>query len=296
MERETPKVILVAEASGGLGAATARELAGVGHIAYAGMGLSIGPFSDWPPGAEPDGYDHAPVAHLRPIALDVADQRSVSAAVRAITAEAGRIDVVIHTTGPVLRGPIESFTPYQLAQMYDAQVLATQRVNRAVLPQMRERRGGLLVWVVAGSRLSDAAPYLALHAEAATTVDHLAASYGRELAGFGIRTAIVVSGSLTSDAGRPSGIVYPDDAETARAYERRYPGLADSVDAALAERALSDADIVRTARVIAAVVDSPESGRPLRVTDATPDGRPGADRPGADRPGADSAGSDGQPK
>lgn len=264
MEREMSKVILVAGASGGLGAATARELAAAGHIAYAGTG----PSSDWPPGvAEPDGYARAPGGRLRPIALDVADQRSVSAAVRAITTEAGRIDVVIHTTGPVPRGPIESFTPYQLAQIYDAQVLSTQRVNRAVLPQMRERRGGLLVWVVAGGHLSDAAPYLALHAEAVTTVDHLAESYARELAGFGIRTVIVVSGSLTSDTGRQARIVYPDDVETARAYEGRYPGWADSVDTALAERAVTDADLVRAARAIAAVVDNPDDSPPLRVTD-----------------------------
>ena len=107
MEREMSKVILVAGASGGLGAATARELADVGHIAYAGMARS----ADWPPDVgELDGYARAPRARLRPIALDLADQRSVSAAVQAITAEAGHIDVVIHTTGAVPRGPIESFT------------------------------------------------------------------------------------------------------------------------------------------------------------------------------------------
>lgn len=287
MERETSKVILVAGASGGLGAAVARELAEAGHIAYAGMG----PSSDRPSvatdaavtaAADPNRYARTPGAHLRPIALDVADQRSVTAAVRTITTEAGRIDVVVHTTGPVPRGPLESFTPYQLAQIYDAQVLATQRVNRAVLPQMRERRGGLLVWVVADSHLSDAAPYLALHAEAVTTVDHLAESYARELAGFGIRTAIVMSGSLTSDPGRRPGIVYPDDIETAHAYERRYPGLTDSVDTALAERAVTDADLVRAAQAIAAVVDEPDGGRPLRVTDVPPADSPGAGGDGGD--------------
>ena len=280
MEREMSKVILVAEASGGLGAATARELADVGHIAYAGMA----PSSDWPADvAESDRHTRASGAQLRPIALDVADQRSVSAAVRAITAEAGRIDVVIHTTGPVPRGPIESFTPYQLAQIYDAQVLSTQRVNRAVLPQMRERRDGLLVWVVASSHLSDVAPYLALHAEAVTTVDHLAESYAEELAGFGIQTAIVLSGSLTSDTGRQARIVYPDDVETARAYEYRYPGLVDSVDVTLAERAVTDADVVRAARAIVAVVDSPDGSRPLRITDL----------PLEDGPAASSANSNG---
>ncbi|MFC7386955.1 SDR family NAD(P)-dependent oxidoreductase [Sphaerisporangium rhizosphaerae] len=274
------KIVLVTGASSGLGAATAQALAGAGHTAYAG----IGPASGRPPEdiAELDGYARAQGA-LRPVALDIADQRSVSAAVRDITAEAGRIDVVIHTMGPVPRGPVESFTPYQLAQIYDAHVLSTQRVNRAVLPQMRERRDGLLVWVVSSGHRADAAPYLALHSEAVTLIDHLAASYAKELTGFGIETSIVVSGSLMPDTGRHLRLVYPDDAETAEAYEGRYPGLVDRVDVTLAERAGTDADVAQTAKAIAAVVDGPKGGRPLRVAAGPP----------GDGPGTGSAGSGG---
>jgi hypothetical protein len=32
-------------------------------------------------------------------------------------------------------GPLEAFTPEQLAELYDVNVLSTQRVNRAALPQ-----------------------------------------------------------------------------------------------------------------------------------------------------------------
>jgi NAD(P)-dependent dehydrogenase (short-subunit alcohol dehydrogenase family) len=274
------KIVLITGASSGLGAATAQALAGAGHTAYAG----IGPASGRPPGgiAELDGYARTQGA-LRPLALDIADQRSVSAAVRDITAEAGRIDVVIHTMGPVPRGPVESFTPYQLAQIYDAHVLSTQRVNRAVLPQMRERQDGLLVWVVPSGHRADAAPYLALHSEAVTVIDHLAASYAKELTGFGIETSIVVSGSLMPDTGQHLRLVYPDDTETAEAYEGRYPGLVDRVDVTLAEQAGTDADVAQTARAIAAVVDGPKGSRPLRVAAGSP----------GDGPGTGSAGSGG---
>jgi NAD(P)-dependent dehydrogenase (short-subunit alcohol dehydrogenase family) len=261
------KIVLITGASSGLGAATAQALAGAGHTAYAG----IGPASGRPPGgiAELDGYARTQGA-LRPLALDIADQRSVSAAVRDITAEAGRIDVVIHTMGPVPRGPVESFTPYQLAQIYDAHVLSTQRVNRAVLPQMRERQDGLLVWVVPSGHRADAAPYLALHSEAVTVIDHLAASYAKELTGFGIETSIVVSGSLMPYTCRHLRLVYPDDTKTAEAYEGRYPGLVDRVDVTLAEQAGTHADVARTAEAIAAMVDGPKGSRPLRVTAGPP--------------------------
>ena len=258
------KIILVTGASSGLGAATAKALAGAGHTAYIG----IGPVSGSPFGrpVEPDDRSPAHGGRIHPVALDIADQRSVSTAVEEITAETGRIDVVIHTMGPVPRGPVESFTPYQLAQIYDAHVLSTQRVNRAVLPQMRERRDGLLVWAVSSGQHANTVPYLALHSEAVTTIDHLGSSYGRELTNFEIETTIVDSGSLTPDPGRHQRMVYPDDTETAGAYEDQYPGLLDRVDVILAERALINAGVAATARAIVSVVDSPKGSRPLRVT------------------------------
>ena len=242
------RIVLVADASSDLGAATARALADAGHTVYAG----IAP-------AAARSAEHKGHPQLRAIALDLADQRSVSVAVEEILTETGRIDAVVHATGPVPRGPVESFTPYQLAQIYDAHVLSTQRVNRSVLPQMRERRDGLLVWVV--PRQHDTAAYLALHIEAITMIDHLVAGYARELAGFGIETTIVSPG--TNPWLRT---VFPDDTATVQAYEDRYPGLVDHVDATLAAPAFTDADLASTAESIAAVVSSPKGSRPRRIT------------------------------
>ena len=265
------KIVLVTEAASGLGAATAQELAGAGHTVYGGIGPASGrrPRS----AAELTGHARTLGDRLRPLPLDLADQHSVSAAVRDITAEAGRIDVVIHTTGPVPRGPVESFTPYQLAQIYDAHVLSTQRVNRAVLPQMRRRQEGLLVWVVPSIHRGDGPPYLALHSEAVTVVDHLAVSYAAELTGFGIETSIVDSGALMADVGQH--LAHPDDTETVEAYEDRYPGVVDHVEKALAEKTITTAAIARTARAIAAVVDGPKGSRALRIAVGPPSDGPG---------------------
>lgn len=258
------KIVLVTGASYELGAATALALADAGHIAYAGMGPVAGRLHGGPAPGEQHALTES--ARLRLLTLDLADQRSVSAAVRDVTAESGRIDAVIHMVGPVPRGPVESFTPYQLAQIYDAHVLSAQRVNRAVLPQMRERHDGLVVWVVPGRHHADATPYLALHSEGVTVTTHLAASYARELARFGVEVTTVVSGSFTADGSHLSGLVYPDDTETAAAYDGWNPGPVDSVDAVSAQRAVTDRDIARTAEAITVVVNSAKGSRPLRVT------------------------------
>jgi NAD(P)-dependent dehydrogenase (short-subunit alcohol dehydrogenase family) len=39
-------------------------------------------------------------------------------------------------------GPAEAFTPEQLAELYDVNVLSTQRVNRAALPSCANRGMG----------------------------------------------------------------------------------------------------------------------------------------------------------
>jgi hypothetical protein len=54
--------------------------------------------------------------------------------------------------GHMVFGPLEAFTPEQLAEPYDVIVPSTQRVNRAALPQWRKQKQGLVVWVSSGTR------------------------------------------------------------------------------------------------------------------------------------------------
>src|SRR5260370_21970401 len=83
---------------------------------------------------------------LRAIELDVSWQRSAEAGIQEIVSNNGRLDVVVHNAGHMVFGPAEAFTPEQLAELYDVNVLSTQRVNRAALPQMRKQRKGLVIW------------------------------------------------------------------------------------------------------------------------------------------------------
>jgi NADP-dependent 3-hydroxy acid dehydrogenase YdfG len=62
-----------------------------------------------------------------------------------IIAENGRLDVVVHNAGHMVFGPAEAFTLEQLAERYDVNVLSTQRVNRAALPQLRKHSSLMLL-------------------------------------------------------------------------------------------------------------------------------------------------------
>jgi NAD(P)-dependent dehydrogenase (short-subunit alcohol dehydrogenase family) len=215
--------------------------------------------------AELNNYALSRSADLRAIEMDVSDQDSVGTAVKDIIAEAGQLDVVVHNAGHMVLGPAEAFTPEQLMEVYDVNVLSTQRVNRAVLPHLRERGDGLLVWVGSSSSRGGTPPYLAPYFAAKAAEDSLAVSYAAELARFGIDTVIVVPGSFTSGTNHFAHAGHPLDVEISAAYETRYAGLVDQVATRLAELAPSTADPTEVARQIVRVVDLPKGERPFRV-------------------------------
>ena len=129
-------IALVTGASSGFGQMIARDLAQAGHVAYASMRgkeeKNHDKVEDNAAFAQEHGVD------LRSIELDVQDEKSIDAAIQDIITEHGRIDVLVHNAGHMMYGPLEAFTPDQLAQQYDVNVLGTQRLNRAALPHMRE--------------------------------------------------------------------------------------------------------------------------------------------------------------
>jgi NAD(P)-dependent dehydrogenase (short-subunit alcohol dehydrogenase family) len=258
------KTIIVTGASSGFGALTARGLADAGHTVYAGMRYTTG--RNAAAVADAADYARSKGVDLRTVEMDVSDQASVDAATARITADAGPIDVVVHNAGHMVLGPAESFTVQQLAEIYDTNVLSTQRVNRGVLPGMRERREGLLVWVGSSSTFGGTPPYLGPYFAAKAAEDHLAKSYAVELARFGIDTCIVVPGSFTSGTQHFAHAMAPSDTATAQAYEQEYEGLMDQVGKALADIAPPDADVAEVARAIVEVVGTDKGRRPFRVT------------------------------
>jgi NAD(P)-dependent dehydrogenase (short-subunit alcohol dehydrogenase family) len=259
----TPKVVLVTGASSGFGAMTVRALADAKHVVYAGMRDIGGRNAEAADAARRYADEHG--VTLRPIEMDVSDQASVNGAVAAVLAEALRVDVVIHNAGHMVLGPTEAFTPEQIAAVYDTNVLSTQRVNRAVLPAMRQQHDGLVLWVGSSSSRGGTPPYLGPYFAAKAAEDALAVSYAAELTRFGIETTIVVPGSFTSGTNHFANAGRPVDERIAKAYDAEYAGLMDEVSRKLAELAPADADPCEVAHQIVKVVDMPKGSRPFRV-------------------------------
>lgn len=258
------KVIVITGASSGFGALTARALATAGHRVYAGMRETSG--RNAPQVANLTAYAKEHSCDLRWIEMDVASEESVEAAIKKIVAENGRLDVVVHNAGHMVFGPAEAFTPKQLAELYDINVLSTQRVNRAVLPTLRKQGEGLVVWVSSTSTRGGTPPYLAPYFAAKAGMDSLAVSYAGELARFGIETSIIVPGAFTSGTNHFVHAGKPEDVKTLAAYETGPNAtLSKEIMDGFARTAPPDADVSAVAEAVVRVVDLPFGKRPFQV-------------------------------
>jgi NAD(P)-dependent dehydrogenase (short-subunit alcohol dehydrogenase family) len=265
-------VIVITGASSGFGALAARALARAGHTVYASMRETTG--RNAPQVKEVEQYATEHGVDLRAIELDVSSQKSCDVAIQEIISKHGRLDVLIHNAGHMVFGPAEAFTPEQLAELYDVNVLSTQRVNRAALPQLRKQRRGLVIWVSSSSVAGGTPPYLAPYFAAKAGMDALAVVYARELTRWGIETSIIVPGAFTGGTNHFAHAGSPADKARVAEYEAGpYAGFADQVLKGFASIVPPDADVSAVADAIVKVVDAPFGKRPFRVhIDPTQDG------------------------
>ena len=91
-----------------------------------------------------------------------------------IISENGRLHLVIHNASHMGFGSSEAFTPEQLAQLNDTNLLSTLRVNRAALTHFRKQRKGLVDWVSSSGTHGGTPPYLAPYFAANAAMDSLA--------------------------------------------------------------------------------------------------------------------------
>ncbi|WP_216903527.1 SDR family oxidoreductase [Nocardia alni] len=261
-------VILITGASSGIGNLTARALAAAGHTVYAGIresaGRNQGKARELLDLAGRDRVD------LRVVDLDVQSQESADQAAKAVVAEVGRIDAVVHNAGHLALGYTEAFTVEEIAHLFDVNAFSVQRVNRAVLPSMRERRSGTLLYVGSTTTVS-VPPFLGPYVASKFAFDALAQVTAYEVAHLGIETVIVMPGAFTRGTDHFPNAGRAADQQVAAAYAELDP-LVAGYDAATAGLYApgSDPDPATVADEIVRIVGLPVGDKPFRsVVDFT---------------------------
>ncbi|MEC3953953.1 oxidoreductase [Nocardia sp. CDC153] len=128
----TTKTALVTGASSGIGEATARKLADLGYTVY-GAARRVDRLQKL--------TDHG----IRPLAMDVTDDASMTAGIARIISETGRIDVLVNNAGYGSYGAVENVPLDEARYQFEVNVFGAARLAQLVLPHMREQRSGTIV-------------------------------------------------------------------------------------------------------------------------------------------------------
>lgn len=223
----------VTRASSGSGRMIAHDPAAAGHAAHASMRDVVGRNAGTAGGN--GGRARERGGDLRSIALDVRDDASIAAAVEAVVAGHGRIDVPVQDAGPMVHGPSEASIADQLARLTAIDALGARRVARAAAPHMRAARGGLVAWIASGSAAGGVPPLLGRCFAAKAGLDALAVCHARGLAASASKRRWSCPGACTTGTDRPglrSGGGRPRGARHRRARpgERPFRTVIDPAD------------------------------------------------------------------
>lgn len=127
--------------------------------------------------------------------IDVTDDASTQRGVEQAISQIGVIDVLINNAGLGALGMQEGFTSDDWKKVFDVNVFGVQRMIRAVLPHMKERKHGLLIQIASlTGRL--AIPFQGPYSPSKWAVEALAELYKVEVSQFGIESCIIEPGGF----------------------------------------------------------------------------------------------------
>lgn len=132
-------------------------------------------------------------AACTPVKLDVADEASWEAAVVALRAQHGRLDVLVNNAAIVLRSPIAETSVAEFRRILDVNLVGAFMGIRAVAPLMAEGGGGSIINISSTSGVLGF-PNLSAYGAAKWGVRGLTKMAAAELAATGIRVNTVVPG------------------------------------------------------------------------------------------------------
>jgi NAD(P)-dependent dehydrogenase (short-subunit alcohol dehydrogenase family) len=182
------KTVLITGASSGIGEETVKRLMTAGYTVYAGA-------------RRLDRMKSLADAGARLLALDVTDDGSMTAAVKTVMQETGRIDVLINNAGYGSYGALEDVPPEEARRQFDVNLFGLARLTQLVLPAMRAQRSGRIVNISSvGGKFGEA--FGCWYHATKFAVEGLSDSLRMELHPFGIDVVVIQPGATHSEWAR----------------------------------------------------------------------------------------------
>jgi len=160
------------------------------------------------------------------VALDVRDAQSIKEAVAKVIAEAGTIDVLVNNAGVGITGPLEEIPADEIRNNFEINLFGPIEVMKAVLPQMRRQKSGLIINVtsIAGYM---GLPYRSVYSASKGALELITEALRMEVKGFGVTITSVAPGDFATNiaAGR-----YHAPLLKGSAYEKPYGATLDMMN------------------------------------------------------------------
>ena len=181
------KVVLITGGSSGIGKSIGEFLSGKGFKVY---GTS----------RQPKNY---PDSKIKLVELDVLDEDSIFSAVQTVVHTEGKIDVLINNAGAGITGPIEEIPMEEIKRNFETNFFSPNRVIKAVLPQMRLQKEGVIINVtsIAGYM---GLPYRGVYSASKGALELITEAFRMEIKDFNIKMTNVAPGDFATNiaAGR----------------------------------------------------------------------------------------------
>ena len=176
------KVVLITGGSSGIGKAIGEFLFHKGFIVY---GTSRNP-------------DKITGSLFPLIGLDVRNTESINQAIAKLISISGRIDVVINNAGVGITGPIEEIPIEEIKNNFDTNFFGPIEVIKAVLPQMRIQKSGLIINItsIAGYM---GLPYRGIYSASKGALELVTEALRMEVKSFGIQITNVAPGDFATN-------------------------------------------------------------------------------------------------
>jgi len=126
---------------------------------------------------------------LRVIALDVTDPESIRRAMD----DAGPIDVLVNNAGIGAMNALEGMSMETIREIFETNTFGTMAMIRAVLPQFRQRKAGVIVNVTSSATLKSF-PLLSVYTASKAAVNAFTESLALELEQFNVLVRLVLPG------------------------------------------------------------------------------------------------------
>jgi short-subunit dehydrogenase len=126
------------------------------------------------------------VSGARYVAADLAKPAGVAALMR----KARAVDLLVNNAGASMVGPAEEAPPAKIREHLELNLLSAIRLSQAVLPAMRKRRQGAIIFI--GSMRSEApSPFSSIYSAGKAALRSFAECLRMEVKGFGIRVSVI---------------------------------------------------------------------------------------------------------